>query len=88
MTKTAATIAAEIRRAYRLTGNTEWAKMTDVAGLTDLTPEQWKAGMAELLNTDLNLEVMPESNQKTLTATDRLYRVWSGGMENDLMMWL
>jgi hypothetical protein len=79
-------IITEIERALRNTDTSSWVRMTEVAGMTDLTPEQWKAGMREILKSDPTIEVMPESNQKTLTATDRAYRVWCGGMDNDLIM--
>lgn len=79
-------IVSEIRRALRNCDTSGWVKMTEVAGHTDLTPEQWKAGMREILATDPDIEVMPESNQKTLTDIDRMYRVWCGGMDNDLIL--
>lgn len=81
-------ITTEIRRALKNVDTSGWVKMTEVAGHTDLTPEQWKRGMAEILNTEPEWEVAPEMNQKTLTDLDRMYRVRCGGVENDLIMWI
>ncbi len=82
--------AIEIKRAWKLAGGErgQWLKMTDVAGLLDMSAEDFKIGVQHLIRTDADCEVMPESNQKTLTATDRAYRVRWAGDDNDLITWL
>ena len=79
--------AQQITKAYNLQKRTGWATMVEVAEVTDLTPEQMAAGVRHLLATDVNFEVMPESNRKILGPMDLAYAVPFAGDDNHLMTW-
>lgn len=86
-TMTAEKAATEIRRAYGPGRRGEWMTVTALTHRLDLTIDEITAGVLHLLAHDDAFEVMPESNQKILTAEDRGNRIWFAGDWNDLISW-
>ncbi|MEV5819320.1 hypothetical protein AB0L22_09105 [Micromonospora haikouensis] len=84
-------IAHEIRRAYG-THTTQtypgaWMSGRYIAEHTGLTPEQIKAGILHLAQTDLRCNVIPESAQHTMTQLDWDLAAWYGGQWVSLICW-
>ncbi len=63
-----------------------WIKVTEIAEKVDATPEEISEVILHLMFTE-DLEIMPESNRKTLSDMDHLYAVKWGGDENHLITW-
>jgi hypothetical protein len=82
--------AVAIRAAYRVLApqGRGWVKLTAIARHAGLTAGQLQAGVQELQDADPDVEVMPESNQKTLTEDDRRNAVRVGGDWNHLIAWI
>ncbi|MFY1658587.1 hypothetical protein [Micromonospora sp. WMMD1274] len=88
---TAEDAAKEIRRAYDVAatqhGGRDWTAIARLAERVDLTPAEMAEGIRHLARTDRRVIIAPESNQKTLTATARMYAVRYGGQDNHLITW-
>ncbi|MGW4467487.1 hypothetical protein [Micromonospora sp. NPDC004704] len=88
---TAERAANEIRRAYG-TFNTQhgqgaWMSIRSIAERTDLTAQEIAEGCRHLISTDPSFNLIPESNQKMLTAIDHELAVWSGNQRKHLISW-
>lgn len=77
------TITEEIRQMPR----GEWTRISEIALKVDATPEQVGQAIINLMFAE-DLEIMPESNRKTLGQMDHLYAVAWGGDENHLIKWI
>lgn len=84
MARTTAETEQLIRDAYHTVAATPgaWIKLADLReAIGDVNRHQVDQALATMPDVDL----MPESNQKTLTEMDRDLAVWSGGMWNHLI---
>lgn len=84
--------AAEmIRRAYQtyrtLPGTNEYMTIAQVINRVDLNQEEIREAIIHLNRTDAAFHVIPESNQKALTAEQRACRLWIGNQWKDLICW-
>lgn len=87
---TAERAANEIKRAYEVTRavrSSEWMGMTRLAGMVDLTKDELTEGVRHLMRNDDRFNVVPESNQKTLTAADRRNALHIGCQDLHLICW-
>jgi len=64
----------------------QWIKVTEIAEKADATPAQLSEAIIHLMFTE-DLEIMPESNRKTLNKMDDLYAVQWAGDANHLIKW-
>lgn len=89
---TAEKAAAEIKRAYgtyrTLPGTNEYMMISSIADRVDLTIQEIHAGIRHLKRTDPAFHLIPESNQKALTPTDRAYAIDFGNQPKHLITWI
>lgn len=82
--------AREIRKAYAtyrtLPGTNQYMMISEVHNRTDLTPESMLAGIRFLMR-ESNFLVIPESNQKALTAEERAAAVVIGNQHRHMIAW-
>lgn len=87
---TAEKAASQISQAYRTYAaqyDRTWMPVREIADRVDLTLDEIRTGVLHLMSTDRGFIVIPESNQKTLTAEDRANRLWIGNQHKDLIGW-
>lgn len=83
---TAETAATEIRRAYR-THNSEYVSFAQISHHVDLTQGEITAGVRHLMQTDPQVHVIPESNQKVLHPEERTAAVMIGNQAKHWITW-
>lgn len=91
MSRTAESIATEIRTAYDTWttqhGKGTWMALTDLAERVDLTPEQIATGVQHLNRTDRKFAAAGRPDQWAITELDRTYAVQLGGQANHMITW-